>query len=153
MRDEGRKTEAVLDLRMVKGNDYKRQVAKVVAHIKGRGYHVIDHDPTAEERSRYAKLIKVEVEHGYNAQRTSMDEPIAVKVQAAVRTTTPEPLVLIPSSGGSLPLYLFEEILGTKVITVPIVNYDNNQHAENENVRIGYLLEGIKSVAAIMQIK
>ncbi|MFD2248030.1 M20/M25/M40 family metallo-hydrolase [Pontibacter ruber] len=144
------KAEAVLDLRLVKGNDYKKQVDKVIAHIKSQGYHVVAAEPTEEERSKYPNLIKIEVEHGYNAQRTPMDLPISKSIQAAVQSTTKEPLVLFPSMGGSLPLYLFEEILETKVITVPIVNYDNNQHAENENVKIRYLWEGIETIAAIM---
>ncbi|KAA3440609.1 M20/M25/M40 family metallo-hydrolase [Rufibacter hautae] len=144
------KAEAVLDLRLVKGNDYRKQAEKVIAHIKSRGFHVINREPTEEDRRQYPNLIKITVEHGYNAQRTPMDLPIARSIQAAVQSTTKEPLVLIPSMGGSLPLYLFEEILETKVITVPIVNYDNNQHAENENVRIQYLWEGIETIAAIM---
>lgn len=146
------KAEAVLDLRLVKGNDYKRQVEKVVSHINSRGYHIIDGEPTEEERSKFPNLIKVEVKHGYNAQRTPMDLPVSKSIQAAVQSTTKEPLVLIPSMGGSLPLYLFEQILDSKVITVPIVNYDNNQHAENENVKIQYLWEGIETIAAIMLI-
>lgn len=147
------KAEAELDLRLVKGNDYKKQVEKVIAHIESKGYHVINDEPTEEERTKYPNLIKIEVKHGYNAQRTPMDLPISKSIQAAVQSTTKEPLVLIPTMGGSLPLYLFEEILETKVITVPIVNYDNNQHAENENVRIQYLWEGIETIAAIMLIK
>ncbi len=147
------KAEAALDLRLVKGNDHKKQVQKVIDHIKSKGYHVVTSEPTEEERSKYANLIKVEVKHGYNAQRTPMDLPVSKSVQAAVQSTTKEPLVLIPTMGGSLPLYLFEEILESKVITVPIVNYDNNQHAENENVRISYLWEGIETIAAIMLIK
>lgn len=147
------KAEAVLDLRLVKGNDYERQVEKVLAHIKNKGYHVVKGEPTEEERSKYPDLIQVEVMHGYNAQRTPMDLPISKSIQAAVQSTTKEPLVLIPSMGGSLPLYLFEQMLESNVITVPIVNYDNNQHAENENVKIQYLWEGIETIAAIMLIK
>jgi hypothetical protein len=52
--------------------------------------------------------------------------------------------------GGSLPLVLFEEYLGAKPITIPVVNFDNNQHAENENVMVGYLWEGIETMATIM---
>jgi hypothetical protein len=33
---------------------------------------------------------------------------------------------------------------------VPVVNYDNNQHAENENMLVIYLWEGIETMAAIM---
>jgi len=38
------------------------------------------------------------------------------------------------------------------VIGVPIVNYDNNQHAANENLRIGNLWRGIEVYGAIMAI-
>ncbi len=144
------KAEAVLDLRLVKGNDWKRQAQKVIDHIKAKGYTVIDHEPTDAERASFARLVKVQVAHGYNAQRTPMDLPLARQVQEAVQRITKEPLVLIPSAGGSLPLYLFEELLQTAVLTIPVVNYDNNQHAENENVRIDYLWEGIETIAAVM---
>ncbi|HEV7347895.1 M20/M25/M40 family metallo-hydrolase [Telluribacter sp.] len=145
---------AVIDLRLVLGNDWRRQQQKVVDHIKAQGYHVIDHDPTDAERAAHAKLIKViPGNDGYNAQRTSMDLPIAQKVIKAVQTTTTDPLVLQPTSGGSLPLYLFQKYLGAKTITVPIANHDNNQHAENENIRLGNLFEGIETMGAVMLMK
>lgn len=145
---------AVLDLRLVLGNDWKRQQQKVIEHIKAQGYHVIDHEPTQEERTQHPKIAKViPGKDGYNAQRTSMDLPIAQKVIAAVKATTSEAVVLQPTSGGSLPLFLFEKHLGAKTITVPIANHDNNQHAENENIRIGNLLNGIETMGSLMLIK
>jgi acetylornithine deacetylase/succinyl-diaminopimelate desuccinylase-like protein len=145
---------AVLDLRLVLGNDWQRQQQKVVDHIRAQGYHVIDHDPTDAERATYAKLAKVlPGNDGYNAQRTSMDLPIARKVIKAVQTTTSTPLVLQPTSGGSLPLYLFEKYLGAQTITVPIANHDNNQHAENENIRLGNLFEGLETMSAVMRMR
>ncbi|GAB3957271.1 M20/M25/M40 family metallo-hydrolase [Spirosoma harenae] len=147
------KAEAVLDLRLVRGNDVKRQVGRVMDHIRAQGYQIIDHEPTDAERQQYPKLIKITSGHGYNAQRTPMDLPIAQDVIAAVQTTSPDPIVLSPSSGGSLPLYVFEEVLKANVVSVPVVNYDNNQHAENENVKVQYLWEGIEIMAAIMLIK
>ena len=59
----------------------------------------------------------------------------------------------MPSAGGSLPLFLFEQILNTPPLTVPVVNYDNNQHGENENLRIGCLFEGMETMAAIMLLE
>jgi acetylornithine deacetylase/succinyl-diaminopimelate desuccinylase-like protein len=145
---------AVLDLRMVLGNDWKRQQEKVIDHIIAQGYHVIDHDPTDDERRQHPKLIKVvKGEDGYNAQRTPMDLPIAQKVVEAVKSTTSEPVYLLPTSGGSLPLFVFEQYLNAKTITVPIANHDNNQHAENENIRIGNLLSGIETMAGVMMMK
>ncbi len=145
---------AVLDMRLVLGNDAQRQQQKVVEHIKAQGYQVIDHEPTDQERTQYEKLIKViPGEDGYNAHRTSMDLPIAQKVIKAVQATTSDPLVLQPTSGGSLPLYLFKQYLNATTMTVPINNHDNNQHAENENIRLGNLFEGLATMAAVMRMK
>jgi acetylornithine deacetylase/succinyl-diaminopimelate desuccinylase-like protein len=144
------KAEATLDLRLVVGNTVDKQIERVINHIRKKGFHVIDHEPTDDERLKYGKLIKITQGVGYPAQRTSFDLPIAKNLVKAVQSTVDYPLILIPSMGGSLPLYLFEKTLNAKVITVPVVNYDNNQHAENENVQLRFLWEGIETVAAIM---
>lgn len=142
---------AVIDLRLVLGNDWKKQQQKVIEHIRGQGYFVIDHEPTNEERKNHAKIIKViPGNDGYNAQRTSMDLPVVKKIISAIQSTTVEKVVLQPTMGGSLPLFLFEKHLNAKTITIPIANHDNNQHAENENIRLKNLWEGIESMAALM---
>lgn len=141
---------ATLDLRLVLGTDWRRQVGRVTAHIQAQGWHVIDHEPTDAERAQFAKLIKIETGAGYNAQRTPMNLPIAQAVVAAVQSTSAEPVIKLPTAGGSLPLIVIEETLGAKVVTVPAVNYDNNQHAENENVQVRFLWEGIETFAALM---
>ena len=144
------KAEAMLDLRLVLGNEVDKQINKVTRHIEKNGFHVIDHEPTDEERLKYNKLIKITRGVGYPAQRTSFDLPIAQSLVKAVQATVDYPVILIPSMGGSLPLFLFEKTLNAKLITVPVVNYDNNQHAENENVQLKFLWEGIETIAAIM---
>jgi acetylornithine deacetylase/succinyl-diaminopimelate desuccinylase-like protein len=82
-----------------------------------------------------------------------MELPITKKVIAAVKATTTEQLVLQPTMGGSLPLFLFEKYLAAKTITVPIANHDNNQHAENENIRLGNFFDGIETMSALMLMK
>ncbi len=145
---------AVLDLRLVLGNDWKKQQQKVIDHIKAQGYYITENEPTDEERTKYAKIIKViSGQDGMNAQRTSMDLPIIQKVIAAVKATSKDQIVLQPTMGGSLPLFLFEKYLQAKTITVPIANHDNNQHAENENIRIGNLFDGIETMGSLMMIK
>jgi hypothetical protein len=59
----------------------------------------------------------------------------------------------MPTLGGSLPLSIFREHIGAVTITVPIANYDNNQHAENENIRLQNLWDGIETYAALMTLK
>lgn len=144
------KAEAALDLRLVLGNDVNRQVDKLVKHIESKGYHVLDREPTDQDRLQYPKLIRISKGVGYNAQRTPMDLPIAKEVIRAIQSTVDYPVISLPSAGGSLPLIVFEEKLAAKVITVPVVNYDNNQHAENENVLIGYLWEGMETMGVLM---
>jgi len=145
---------AVLDLRLVKGNDHNRQTQRLIDHIRKQGYHVIDREPTDAERAQHPLIARVNVRPGgYNAERTRMDLPISIAVIEAVQSTTPDKIVLLPTSGGSLPLSIITENLRTVTISVPIANYDNNQHAENENIRIQNLWDGIETFAALMTIK
>jgi len=142
---------ATLDLRLAPGNDWQRQTAKVVAHIKAQGWHVLDREPTDDERSQFSKLILVEIKPGgLNAQRTPMDSPIAQSVVAAIQSTVNYPVVKLPSVGGTLPLITIEQELGSAIMVVPVVNADNNQHAENENVKVQSLWDGIETYAALM---
>ncbi|HEX6369136.1 MAG TPA: M20/M25/M40 family metallo-hydrolase [Longimicrobium sp.] len=150
-------TEArvVLDLRLVRGNDHQRQVQKLMDHIRAQGYHILDRAPTLEERRQHPRLAWVQVRPGgYNAERTPMDLPVSRAVLRAVQSTTPaEPVYAVPTLGGSLPLSIISEALGTRTITVPLVNHDNNQHAEDENLRLQNLWDGIESMAAVMMME
>src|SRR6266571_4063796 len=145
---------AVLDLRLVKGNDHQQQVGRLIDHIRRQGFFVIDHDPTDSERKQHALIAKVLARSGgYNAERTRMDLPLSIAVIEAVQSTSKDPIVKLPTSGGSLPLSIITDRLRTVTITVPIVNYDNNQHAENENLRLQNLWDGIETLAAVMMMK
>lgn len=141
---------ANLDLRLVPGTDAREQQELVVAHIRKQGYYVTENEPTEEERKQYPKIARVISSKGYNAQRTPMDLPIAQQVIKAVQSTSRDPIVILPSMGGSLPLFLFEKHLQAKTISVPIANHDNNQHAENENIRLSNFWAGIQTMAALM---
>lgn len=144
----------VLDLRLVKGNDHQRQVQHLIDHIRKQGFYVIDRDPTDEDRKLHALIAKVTARKGgYNAERTRMDLPISIAVINSVQSTSKDPIVKLPTAGGSLPLSIITERLSTVTITVPIVNYDNNQHAENENLRLQNLWDGIETLAAVMLMK
>ena len=145
---------AVLDLRFVKGNDHIRQVAKLKRHIERQGFYVIDREPTDDERLKHPLIAKfIHLSGSYNAQRTKMDLPVSIAVVNAVQKTSEQPIVRMPSLGGSLPLSIISETLGVPTITVPIANHDNNQHAENENIRIQNLWDGIEIFASLMRME
>ena len=144
---------AVIDLRLVPGNDWKKQQQKVINHIIEQGFYVTENEPTEEERNKYAKIIQVKRGEGYNAERTSMDWPVAKTIVAAVQQTTKNPVLKVPTLGGSLPLEDLSNVLNAKFLIVPIANPDNNQHAENENIRIKNFSDGVDMMAAIMLMK
>jgi acetylornithine deacetylase/succinyl-diaminopimelate desuccinylase-like protein len=144
---------AVVDLRLVLGNDRKRQQQKVIDHIVQQGFYVTEKTPTDEERMKYAKIVQVTRGVGNNAQRTSMDWPLAQKIVTAVQQTTKDPVLQIPTLGGSLPVDDLVNVLKAKFLIVPIANPDNNQHAENENIRIKNFRDGIDMIASIMLMK
>jgi acetylornithine deacetylase/succinyl-diaminopimelate desuccinylase-like protein len=143
-----------LDIRLVKGVDHKRQVERLLAHIRKQGFTVLDHPPTPAERLRYRRIAMVKPRSGgYNAERTAMDLPISKSVLAAVESVFPGRTLAVPTLGGSLPLSVISETLRVPTITVPIANYDNNQHAEDENIRLQNLWDGFEIMAALMTLK
>lgn len=145
---------AALDLRLVKGNTVEGQFNKLKRFIESKGYTVLDHEPSMDERKKYPLIATLTLKDGsYPAQKTPMDLPIAQKVISAIQSTTTDPVIKIPTAGGSLPLFIFETILKSPPVSITIVNFDNNQHAENENLQISFLLEGIVTMAAVMGIR
>jgi acetylornithine deacetylase/succinyl-diaminopimelate desuccinylase-like protein len=62
-------------------------------------------------------------------------------------------VVLLPTMGGTVPLDAMERASGTRTITVPIANHDDNQHAANENLRLQNLWDGAETMAALMAMK
>lgn len=142
--------EATLDLRLVKGNDPQRQFEKLVRHIQKQGYTVLDREPTLEERQTHPKIARVALLPGsYSAQRTAMDLPVSKFIIQTVQQSSPQPPVVMPALGGSLPLSIVEKNTGAPLITVPLANHDNNQHAEDENLRIGNFWSGIETLASL----
>ena len=143
-----RTATAAIDVRLVKGNDHQRMFEKIVAHIRGRSWKVLDREPTDLERRRHARLVKVEKHDGYNAVRTPLDLPIAATLVRGVERATGGTVVKLPTLGGSGPLHYFEA-LGLPSVGVPIVNFDNNQHGPDENLRVGNFFQGIDIFASI----
>jgi acetylornithine deacetylase/succinyl-diaminopimelate desuccinylase-like protein len=97
-------------------------------------------------------VARVQLGAGEPAARTPMDLPIAadiIRVMESVRGKT----VLIPTSGGTVPMQAMERASGSSTIMVPIANHDDNQHAANENLRMKNLWDGVETMAALMAIE
>jgi len=143
------KARASLEARLVKGEDPGKKFNQIKAFIEKLGFYVIDREPTIEERHAHARIAKVIYEGGYRAARTPMDLPMSKAIVNVVKGAAGNGTVIMPSSGGSVPMYIFED-LGLKYVGVPIVNYDNHQHSSDENLRLGHFWRGMEIYGAIL---
>lgn len=141
---------ADIDLRLVKETPARRQVALLIAHIRKQGWHVVTSDPDDETRAKYPRIVKVTTRgDGTEAYRTSPLLPISRQLVRTLTTTFGQPPVEIRTMGGTVPIAQFIDALGFPVLGLPLVNFDNNQHGENENLRIGHFFRGITTLAAV----
>jgi acetylornithine deacetylase/succinyl-diaminopimelate desuccinylase-like protein len=143
------RAEASLDARLVQGEEPQKKFEQIAAFIRKQGYYVIDREPTMEERRAHPLIAKVIHEGGYRASRTPMDLPVSKALVKVVQGATGGNAVVAPTLGGSVPMYIFED-LGLPWIGVPIVNYDNHQHSSDENLRLGHLWRGMEIYGAIL---
>ena len=141
---------ASFDLRLVPDETPERVQRLVEEHIRRQGYFVTHDSVTVAMRLLHPKIARVEWEHGYPASRAPMGGSFGRAVLAALDDGAPAPLLALPTMGGSGPTYLFEQVLRVPMITLPIANYDDNQHAANENLRIQNLWNGIETYAALL---
>ncbi|MDJ0962116.1 MAG: M20/M25/M40 family metallo-hydrolase [Acidimicrobiia bacterium] len=139
-----------VDIRLAAGNDPATMLELVADHIRALGYIVLDREPTAKERRTHRHLARFLPDVGYPASRTPVDHPAANVIAAAADAAGDGGVVRLPTFGGSVPLHHFSEVLDAPVVILPIANYDNNQHAANENLRVGNLWYGIDLWAALL---
>ena len=71
-------------------------------------------------------------------------------VSDALRRQWGEAPVRIRTLGGGVPASPFIEAFHVPTVGVSLANYDDNQHSDNENLRLGNLWNGIVSLAALM---
>ncbi len=143
-------SQAYLDFRLVPAQSVERVERLVEAHIKARGFHVVHTEPDSATRRAHPKVIRVTWTGGYPAAKTTLDNPGARALLGAADRALGSRVIRVPTLGGSLPLFHFVEVLGAPFAIVPIVNHDNNQHAENENLRLKNLWDGIELYGGIL---
>jgi acetylornithine deacetylase/succinyl-diaminopimelate desuccinylase-like protein len=141
-----------LDLRLVVGIPSKTQQERVIDYVRSQGYFVTLTPPTRAELLGHARVAYVQADAGEEASRTPMDLPIASDVIKAVESARGK-VILLPTSGGTVPLDAMERAAGTKTISVPIANHDDNQHAANENLRLQNLWDGVETMAALIDMR
>jgi len=144
------KAIAAIDVRLVTETPADRMVALVRRHIIKQGWHVVDEEPDDATRAKHAKIVGLAARGGTNAYRTSPLVPVAKQTIGALSAVFGQPPVQIRTSGGTVPITPFIEALGFPAMSLPTVNFDNNQHGENENLRLGHFFRGVTTLAAVL---
>jgi len=142
--------KASIDFRLVPNQTPERVHQLVEQFITQQGFYIVREAPDIETRRQHAKVIKVTWGPGYKAARVAMDDPAVQPVVSAMEQTLASPVIKMPLLGGSVPMYLFTDVLKTPVVGLPIANHDNNQHGANENLRLQNLWDGIEVFASIL---
>lgn len=140
---------AYIDFRLVPDQTPEIVKQQFEGYLRSLGYFLVNQPPTAEERLHHGRLLQIVWGAGYPPQRTAIDAPVSQAFIAAARTVTGNSLVLLPTLGGSTPSFLFEQQFKKPVIGLPTANYDDNQHAANENLKLKNLWDGIALYAGI----
>ena len=140
---------AYIDFRMVPNQTPEIVREQVEGYLRALGYFIVHQPPAPAERLEHPRILQVVWGPGYPPQRTAIDAPVSQAFIAAEKTATGNALLVMPTLGGSTPSFLFEQQFKAPVVLLPIANFDNNQHAANENIRVEYLMNGIRIYAAV----
>ena len=125
---------AKCDVRLVAAQDPADILAKIADHV-----------------ARHAPEVQfVCLEEGMYPSKTPMDAPLAKPIERAISTAYGMEPLLYPSGFGSLPGYVFTDILGIPAFVVNYANADAANHAPDENMTLECFHNGIRCGAAIL---
>jgi acetylornithine deacetylase/succinyl-diaminopimelate desuccinylase-like protein len=141
---------ANFDLRLVTETRSADMLRKVRAHIEAQGFHIVDADPDDATRARYRDIVKLAPARATEAYRVSVTTPQAKGIITALTKAFAQTPVVLRTSGATVPMAEMSVATGAPAILVQTVNFDNNQHTDNENIRLGHLFTAVRTFAALL---
>ena len=139
------------DARLVKNQRVETVYRRILDHIRGQGFTVIESADAPIPDDLRGRAIRVVERRGYDPAKTPADLPISRRVIESVeRAHGGEPAVVLPTMGGSVPLWAFTDILKRPTIVVPYANANNRQHSPNEHLRLDHLYQGVLTTAHLL---
>ena len=124
---------AKCDIRLVAAQSVDEVMTKVAAHV-----------------ARHAPEVEFIRQGGMEPSKTPLDSPFSAPLRRAILAATGEEPLLIPAMGGSLPDYVWTQILGVHSFITPYANHDEANHAPNENLEVERFINGIRTGAAVL---
>lgn len=141
-----------LNLRLVPDQQPARIRELIERHVEKQGFHIVHETPDPEVLRAHPKVAQLDWRgSGNSGLKTPLDDPMSARMIDLMRSIRPD-LIVTPMMGGTLPLNAFDEGLDAPIIILPLANHDNNQHAENENIRLQNLWDAMGVYGALLAV-
>ena len=146
---------AGIAMRLVRENSPRVMQDRVIAHIRKQGYFITDKEPDVAMLASHPRIAMIarRTAGAGGAWRTDPKNPQAIFIADALRAAWGDRIVQLRTLGGTVPANQFIDLLHVPVVGVALANFDDNQHTDDENLRLGNLWDGIETLAAIMRAK
>jgi acetylornithine deacetylase/succinyl-diaminopimelate desuccinylase-like protein len=142
---------ASFDFRLAPGETPAHTRELLENFLTQQGWFIVRDEPDLKARVAHAKIVKVTWDAGGSiATKTALDLPASKAVVASIGRTVGYPPIELPIVGASSGIADIVNQLHVPMAGVSIANYDDNQHAQNENLRLGNLWDGIEVYAGLV---
>jgi len=142
---------ASLDFRLAPGETPAHVGELLEGYLVRQGWFIVRDTPDLATRLAHPKIVRVVWDAGGSlATKTSLDLPASRAVAASIGRTVGYPVIKLPIVGASSGMADIVNQLRVPMVGVSIANYDDNQHAQNENLRLGNLWDGIEVYAGLI---
>ena len=140
-----------IDIRMVKNQRWEKVYRRLLEHIRAQGFTVLESPDAPLPDELRGRSVRVVDKGGYDPAKTPLDLPISRQIIAAIeRAHGGQRAVLMPTLGGSVPIWAFTDILKLPTLLVPYANANNRQHSPNEHLRLDHLFQGVRTTAQLL---
>ena len=142
---------ASFDVRLAPGETPAHVRELLEGYLTQQGWFIVRDTPDLATRLAHPKIVRVVWdEGGAIATQTPLDLPASRAVAASIGRTVGYPVIKLPIVGASSGMAEIVNQLQAPMVGVSIANYDDNQHAQNENLRLGNLWDGIEVYAGLL---
>jgi acetylornithine deacetylase/succinyl-diaminopimelate desuccinylase-like protein len=143
--------DASFDFRLAPGETPGRVREMTEAYLTRQGWFIVRDTPDLATRLAHPKVVRINWDAGSSiATESAMDGPGAKAVAASISRTAGYPVLRLPFMGASSGMAEIVNQMRAPMVGVAIANYDDNQHAQNENLRLGNLWDGIEVYAGLI---
>ncbi|HWE46748.1 MAG TPA: M20/M25/M40 family metallo-hydrolase [Caulobacteraceae bacterium] len=142
---------ASFDFRLAPGETPAHVKQLTEAFLEQQGWFVVRDTPDLATRLAHPKIARVNWdEGGATATKTPLDLPVSKAVAASIGRTVGYAPIELPIVGASSGMADVVDQLKEPMVGVSIANYDDNQHAKDENLRVQNLWDGIEVYAGLI---